>query len=272
MHFAEDTVSINSKRSKQAQGESEQGRVTMRFFTPEMKKGTTWLKSFVANRVIIRTDFSSGIPCSLENFQKDDTFLGRGAVVVRLERENPSVFLTFSPKDPQDNHGTNVRASGKRSDGILIFESAGAQREQGANWRRGFTGRIYIELYKSWPFLASDYEARKDFLGSVVLNFHSDTVDPKVFLTFSSALSSAEHSPHSPAPGNSVRAPSMISDTITEEVTEQAGASEDNLPLNSPAGCLKRKFSYDRIWSIPHRQLSHDIIPSARPGIIESLS
>ncbi len=133
-----------------------------------MKKGATWPKSFVVNRVIIRTDFSSGIPCSLENFQKDDTLLGRGAVVIRLEGENLSVFLTFSPKDPQDNHGTNVRASSKRSNGIVVFESAGAQREQGANWRRGFTGRIYIELYKSWPFLASVYEERKDFFGSVV--------------------------------------------------------------------------------------------------------
>lgn len=82
----------------------------------------------------------------------------------------------------------------------MIFESTGTQREQGAKWRHGFTGRIYIELYKNWPFLASDYEERKEFFGSVVLNFHSDTVDSKVFLTFST-LSSAEHSPHSPAIG-----------------------------------------------------------------------
>lgn len=213
----------------------------MRFYTPRTKNGSTWPKSFIVNRVILRTDFSSGIPCSLENVQEDDTLVGRGAVVVRLEGENPSAFLAFSPEDPQGNH---VRASRQRSDGILIFESVGAQREQGANWRHGFRGRIHIELYKDWPFLASDYEERQEFFGSVVLNFHSDTVDPKVFLTCS-ALSSAEHSPHSPARSNSVRAPSVTSDTITLEVTEKAGFSEEKLPLSSSAGCLKRKLLYD---------------------------
>jgi hypothetical protein len=114
-------------------------------------------------------------------------------MVARLEGENPGVILTFSTEDPQGDH---ARESPKRFNGGLIFESVGAQREQGANWQHGFTGRIHIKLYKSRHFLASDYEERKEFFGSVVLNFHSDTVDLKVFLTFS-ALSSAEHSPHS---------------------------------------------------------------------------
>lgn len=181
MHFAENTLSKISKKSEQARVESKQGRVTMRFCAPETKKGATWPKSFAVNRVIPRTDFSSGTPCSLENFQKDDTLLGRGAVVVHLEGE---IQVHFS-RSPPKTHGNHVRASRKRSDGILIFESVGAQREQGANWRHGFTGRIHIELYKAWLFLASDYEERKEFFGRIVLNFHSDTVDPKVFLTFS---------------------------------------------------------------------------------------
>ncbi|OKP10141.1 hypothetical protein PENSUB_4446 [Penicillium subrubescens] len=91
---------------------------------------------------------------------------------------------------------------------------------------------------------ASDYEERQEFFESVVLNFHSDTVDPKVFLTCS-ALSSAEHSPHSPARSNSERAPSVTSETITLEVTEKAGFSEEKLPLISSAGFLKRKLLYD---------------------------
>jgi hypothetical protein len=72
------------------------GKTAMRFYAPETKKGATWPKSFLVNRVILQTDFSSGIPCSLENFQKDDTLLGRGAVVVHLEGESASEFLTFS--------------------------------------------------------------------------------------------------------------------------------------------------------------------------------
>lgn len=226
----------------------------MRFYVPASKKGATWPKTFVVNRMILRTGFSSGIPCSLENFQNDDTLLGRGAVVVRLDGENPSVFLTFSPLGPQDNHGVNLHASRKRSDGIVIFESTGAQREQGAKWRHGFTGKIYIELYKNWPFLASDYEERKEFFGSVVLNFHSDTVDSKVFLTFST-LSSAERSAHSPATGNSLRAPRMTSDTIIQEVMEKEkdGYSKRKPPLDSSAGCLKRKLSNDGYQSEPRR-------------------
>jgi hypothetical protein len=121
----------------------------------------------------------------------------------------------------------------------VILESTGAQREQGAKWRHGFTGRIYIELYKNWPFLASDYEERMEFFGGVVLNFHSDTVDSKVFLAFA-ALSSAAHSPHSPATGNSLRAPLMTSDTITQEVTEKDGYIKGKPPLNFAAGCLKQ--------------------------------
>lgn len=53
-------------------------------------------------------------------------------MVVRLDREKPSIFLTFSPIDPQDNHDINFHASRKRSDGIVMFESTEAQREQGA--------------------------------------------------------------------------------------------------------------------------------------------
>lgn len=85
-----------------------------------------------------------------------------------------------------------------------------------------------------------------------MVSFHSDTVDPKVFLTFS-ALSSAEHNPPSPAPGNSVRAPSMTSETNPREVTEEDGSSEGKLPLNSSAGCLERKFSCDGYQTEPRR-------------------
>lgn len=95
----------------------------------------------------------------------------------------------------------------------MLFESAGP-REMGAEWRRSFTGRISIEIYKRQPSLVSDYEEREDFIESFVLSFHSDRVDPKFLLAFSSALSPAGHDPYSPAPSNGVRAPSMTSDTI----------------------------------------------------------
>jgi hypothetical protein len=214
--------------------------------------GATWPKILFVNQMIIRTAFSPDIPCSLEIFEQDDILLGRGAVVVPLEGEDPKSFLTFSPKVRQDDHGTNVRASPKRSDGIVIFESVVPERQKGANWRHGFTGRISIELYKRWPPLASDYEEREDWFGSIALSIHSDGADPKCFLTFASALSSADHNPHSPAPGNGVRAPSMTSDTITQETTDQAGTSDGkNLPYGLLAVPLtKRKLSHaDGVYS-----------------------
>jgi hypothetical protein len=137
--------------------------------------------------------------------KQDDILFGRGAVVVPMEGEDPKCFLTFSPKVRQDDHGTNVRASRKQADGIVIFESVVPEREKGANWRHDFTSQISVELYNRWPPLASYYEEREVFFGSIVLSFHSDGVDPKCFLSFSSGLSSADRKPHSPGSGNNVR-------------------------------------------------------------------
>jgi hypothetical protein len=202
--------------------------------------------------VVIRTAFfSPDIPCSLETLNKDDILFGRGALVVPLQGKDPKFFLTFSPKDYQDDHGTNVRVSRKRSDRIVIFKSIVPERKKGTNWRHGFTGRISIELYKRWPPLASDYEEREDLFGSVVLSIHSDGVDPKCFLTFSSGLSSVDRKPHSPASGNDVREPSMTTDTISRETIDQAGTSvRKNLPLSSHARPLKRKLSHDGIQEL----------------------
>lgn len=105
----------------------------MRFYAPEFRKGVTWLKGFLVNRVIIRTAFSLDIPYNLEIFKQDDILFGRGAVVVALEGEDPKFLLTFLPKVRQDGHGTNVRASRNRSDGIVIFESVVPERKKGAN-------------------------------------------------------------------------------------------------------------------------------------------
>jgi hypothetical protein len=73
--------------------------------------------------VIRKALFSPDIPCSLEIGKQDDILFGRGAMVVLSEREDPKFFLTFSPKVLQDDHGTNIRASRKRSDRIVVFES-----------------------------------------------------------------------------------------------------------------------------------------------------
>ncbi|OKP09487.1 hypothetical protein PENSUB_5165 [Penicillium subrubescens] len=200
----ENTLPSNSNRSKQLQGQSEEGRVTMRFYAPDFQKGATWPTNLLVNQVIIRTAFSPDIPCSLEIFKQDDILFGRGAVVVPMEGKDPKCFLTFSPKARQDDHGTNVRASRKRADGIVILESVVPEREKGANWRYGFTGQVSVEIYKRWPPLASDYEEREVFFGSIALIIHSDGVDPKCFLTFSQGLSSADRKPYSPAPDNNV--------------------------------------------------------------------
>jgi hypothetical protein len=169
-------------------------------------------------------------------------------VVVNLE-EDPKIFLTFSPKFLQDDHSTNVRASRKWSDGTVTFESVVPEWRKGANWRHDFTGRIYIELHRTWPPLASAYEEREGFFGSVVLNIHSDGADPKCFLT-SSGLSSAARKPPSPTPGNSARESSTSGDTITQETTDQAGLTVvKNLPRSSHAGTLRRKLSRDGIQS-----------------------
>jgi hypothetical protein len=223
----------------------------MRFHVPEFKKGDTWPTEFLVNRVVIRKAlFSPDIPCSLEIGKQDNILFGRGAIVVLSEREDPKFFLTFSPKVLQDDHGTNVRASRKRSDGIVIFESVLPEWKKGANWRHDFTGRISIELYKRWPPLASDYEERGDHFGSIVLSVHSGGVDPKCFLSFSSGVSLADHKPHSLELGNGVREPSMTSDTISQETVDQASTSVGkNLPRSSYAGSVKRKPSHDGIQS-----------------------
>lgn len=73
--------------------------------------------------VIRITFFSLDIPYSLETLNKNDIPFGRGAMVFLSEKEDLKLFLTFSPKVLQDNHGTNIRASRKRSDRIVIFKS-----------------------------------------------------------------------------------------------------------------------------------------------------
>lgn len=218
----------------------------MRFYAPGIQKGATWPKNFVVNQVIIRTAFSPDIPCSFETFKQDDTLSGRGAVVVSWEGEELKSFLTFSPEIRQVDNGTNTRASRKRSDGDLIFESVVPDREKGANCRHGFTGQFSIELYDRWPPLASDYEVREEWFGSIALTIHSDGVDPKCFLTFSSTPSTAGHKPHLPTHSNGVHELSLTGDTIIQENAGPAGTSVGkNLPLGSHMGSLKRESSHD---------------------------
>jgi hypothetical protein len=64
--------------------------------------------------------------------------------------------------------------------------------------------KFLLNFIKDDRLLASGYEEREEFFGRVALSIHLDRVDPKCFLTFSSGLSSADHKPHSPAPGNGV--------------------------------------------------------------------
>lgn len=173
-------------------------------------------------------------------------------MVASLEGKSPRFFVIFSPRVHQNDHGTHVCASRKQSEGIVIIESAGPQRKKGANWWHDFTGRVSIELYRRWPPLASDYEEREDF-GHVVLSVHSDNADPKFFLSFSSELSSANHNPHSHTPSKGASALSIAGDTITQEPTERAGTSGDNLPLNSHVECVKRKFFSDGFQFQPRR-------------------
>ncbi|GLI74854.1 hypothetical protein PoHVEF18_003102 [Penicillium ochrochloron] len=249
----QNTLPSNSNRPKRIQGQSDEGRVTMRFYAPDFQKGATLPTNLLVNEVIIRTAFSPDIPCSLEIFTQDDILFGQGAVVVSSEGEDPKCFLTFSPKARQDDHGTNFRASRKKADGIVIFESVVPQRERGANWRHDFTGQVSVELYKRWPPLASDYEKQEVFFGSITLFIHSDGVDPKCFVTFSSGLSSADRKTHSPA-GNVIREPSMTTDTFSRETADQADTSVGkNLQLSPHARSLKRQLPHDGIQSEPRQ-------------------
>lgn len=247
--FQENPLPTNLNGSNQPQRRSEGGRVTMRFHVPGFQKRATWPGEFLINQVVIRTAFfSPDIPCSLETRNEDDVLYGRGAVVVPLEGEVSKTFLTFSTQGRQDDHGTNIRASRGRSNGIVIFESGVPERENGANWRHGFTGLLSIELHKRWPPLASNYEEREDWFGNIALNIHSDGVDPKCFLTFAPALVSAGHNPHlpAPAPGNSVPAHSTTSKTISLERTDQTFTSDGkNLPCGPLAvPLMKRRLSH----------------------------
>lgn len=234
----------------------------MRLHVPEFQKGAIWPKEFLVNRVIIRTAFfSPHSSCNLEICKQDDVLFGRGVVLVPLKGEDPKCFLTFSPKVRQDDHGTNVTASGKWSDGIVMIESVVPEWKKGANWRHGFIGRVSIELYKTWPPSDSEYEEREDFFGRIVLSTHSDAADPRCFLTFSSEQSSANGKPHSPASGrgnvsqaggfDDAPDPSMTGDVITQETTDQASTSAgQNLSQSCHnAGSVKRKSSHDGIRS-----------------------
>jgi hypothetical protein len=208
--------------------------------------------------VVIRTAYSPDIPCSLENLAEDDIFFGRGAVVNSLEREDSKSFLTFSTEVRQDDHGPNIRASQELSNGIVIFESGAPERKKGVNWRHSFTGRLSIELHKRWPPLASNYEERGDWFGTIALNIHSDGVDPKCFLTFASALSSEGHNPHSsaPAPSDNVPAHLTISKTVTGERTDQTFTADAKDPPCSPIAVplTKRSFSHaDDVYFEPRR-------------------
>jgi hypothetical protein len=210
----------------------------MRFYVPKIQKGSIWPKGFIVNQVIIRTSFSPDIPCSLETFEQDDALSGRGAMVVSLEGQDLESFVTFSPKIHQVEHSTNIRASRKLSYGDVIFESVMPERVRGASSQYGFKGRFSIELYDRWPPLASNYEVREDWFGDISLVVHSDIVDPKCFLAFSSTPYSAGHKCLLPT--------HCKRDTNIPEKTYPAGTSSvgGNQPLNSHAGSLKRESSY----------------------------
>lgn len=236
--------------------------MTIRLHVPDFHKGAIWPEGFMVNRVIILTAFfSPRSPCNLDICNQDDVLFGRGVALVPLKAEDPKCFLTFSPEVLQGDHGTNVHASGKWSDGIVIIESAVPEWKKGANWRHDFIGRVSIELYKAWPPSDSDYEEREDFFGSVVLSIHSDRADPKCFLTCSSEHSSANRKLHSPASGpgkdsqawgiDDAPAPSMTSDIITQETADQGSTSAGkNLPRSfHDTGSVKRKLSHDGLHS-----------------------
>lgn len=255
--FQENPLLSNSNTSNQLQRRSEGGRVTMRFHVPGFQKGATWPGEFLINRVVIRKAFfSPDIPCSLETLNEDDILFGRGAVVVPLEGEDPKSFLAFSPRVRQDDHDTNIRASRERSNGIVMIESGVSERKKGANWRHSFTGRFSIELYKSWPPLASNYEERTDWFGIIALSIHSDGVDPKCFLAFDSASSSVDQNPQLPAPGDSVPAHSTTSETISREKKDQSFTSDGkDLPCGPLAvPFMKRRLSHaGGVYSEPRR-------------------
>ena len=230
----------------------------MRFYAPEFQKGAAWPKDFLVNRVVIRTAFSPDIPCSLEISKQDDILFGRGVMVVPPKGENPSFFLTFSPKVLRDVRGANVPASGKQADGIVVFESLVPEWIKGVNGRHSFKGRLSIELYKRWPPLASSYEEREEFFGSVALSIHLHGVDPKCFITFSSEQSTANCKLHSPPCGrgkvsqagqfDDPLGPSMTSGAVTQKTAEASHSVGKDLPRSSQdARSVKHKLSHDGI-------------------------
>jgi hypothetical protein len=258
--FQENTLPNDSNGPNQPQRRSEGGRVTMRFHIPGFQKGAAWPGEFLIDRVVIRTAFfSPDIPCSLQTLDEDDILFGRGAVVVvPLQGEDSKSFLAFSTKVRSDDHSTNIRASQERSNGIVIFESGVPEQGKGANWRHSFTGRLSIEIHETWPPLASNYEEREVWFGNIAMNLHSDGVDPKCFLTFAPALSSAAHNPHlpAPAPGDSVPTHSRTSKTIFQERTDQTFTSDGkNLLCDHLAvPVIKRRLSHaDGDYSEPRR-------------------
>lgn len=212
--------------------------MTLRLYVPEMKKTTTLPKEFIVNQVIIRRGFSSRVPCSLENSPQDNTYFGRGAVVLSLEEEDPTVFVTFSPRRPRQIHGNISRTSRKVPDGMLIFEWAKPPQQKGANWRYDLTGEIAIEIYSRWPPLASNYEKQRSFFGDITLNYHSDTEDPRFFLASSSALSKTYLNPYTPALIQGI-GPYSGAYSIASDTTALGG------PASSGTGRLKRNFVPD---------------------------
>ena len=100
---------------------------------------------------------------SQESFARDDTRFGKGVLFV------PFSLLAFSPVVCHKNHGTDVSSSRKRSDGIVILESAIPWEKRG-NRQHTSTGVFSIEFYTHWPPLASNYGV-KNCSGVVILPF-----------------------------------------------------------------------------------------------------
>jgi hypothetical protein len=123
----------------------------------------------------------------------------------------------------------------------VIIESAVPECQMGTNGRHDFVGRVSIERHKTWPPSNSGHEDGEEFFGRAVLSTHSDSADPRCFLTFAFEQSSANRILPSPAPGrcNVLQAgefddapdPSMTGDVITQEITDQTSTSAGkNLP------------------------------------------
>lgn len=169
------------------------GGVTIQLSVPELPRGTMWRHEFIIRRVSIQS-YEPGPIFDLMGYKQREELSGQGVVIICSDGPKSKCFFTFSSKQapgdcllPSSSFGCNE--SKKTHDGAVTIRIAipELQSNPRGNYRRHeFLGRVSLRLHASGLRLSSKgCEKRDEIIGRGVVVIHSDSPDPRCFLTFS---------------------------------------------------------------------------------------